>query len=439
LARIPLTGGTPRAVAEDVHDADWDPSGERFAVAHGTDGGLQVEYPLGNVLHHTAGEINCVRVSPSGDLVAFFEYPFVNNNRGTVVVASGGGGVRTLTPEMEDLTGLSWSPGGNEIWFSGSNEAGEALFAVDLSGELRVVRRSPGYLGLYDTSPEGLVLMSNYIFHLGIVALAPGETSERDLSWTGTSFVSDISDDGEQILIMKQGQMDYDVLLRRTDGSAPARLGPGVSLSLSPDGKWALAGAFSRSSPLTLLPTGAGTPRVLEGTSGVLYAELTPDGERVVWAAADLDGAPHLYVQALSGGAVDTISEEGIQTGVDRPFHVSPDGRWVAALGPDSRIKLYPMDGGEPREVPGSRPGDEPSGWTGDGRGLFVSQSGRLPAQVFRVDLQSGSRSLWRELMPGDPAGVGRIFSVALTPDGKSYAYTYVRYLGTLYLVSGLE
>ncbi len=439
LARIPLTGGTPRAVAEDVQDADWDPSGERFAVARGTDGGVQVEYPPGNVLHHTAGEINCVRVSPSGDLVAFFDYPFVNNNRGTVVVAGRDGRARTLTPEMEDLTGLSWSPDGKEIWFSGSNDAGEALFAVDLSGDLRVVRRSPGYLGLYDTSPEGLVLMSHYLFHLGIAALAPGETSERDLSWMGTSFVSDISDDGEQILIMKQGQMDYDVLLRRTDGSAPARLGPGVSLSLSPDGKWALAGTFSRSSPLTLLPTGAGTPRVLEGASGVLYAELTPDGERVVWAAADPDGAPRLYVQALSGGEISTISEAGVRTGVDRPFHVSRDGRWVAALGPDSRIKLYPIDGGEPREVPGTRPGDEPSGWTEDGHGLFVSQSGRLPAQVFRVDVQSGSRSLWRELMPGDPAGVGRIFSVALTPDGKSYAYTYVRYSGTLYLVTGLE
>jgi len=56
-----------------------------------------------------------------------------------------------------------------------------------------------------------------------------------------------------------------------------------------------------------------------------------------------------------------------------------------------------------------------------------------------RLDLQSGSRTLWRELMPDDPAGIAGVYSLALTPDGRSYAYTYARYLDSLYLVTGLE
>jgi Tol biopolymer transport system component len=439
LARIPLTGGTPRAVAEGVRDADWDPSGDQFAVARGVEAGVQLEYPIGEVLHHVAGDITGVRVSPSGDLVAFFDHPFENNNRGAVAVVDRDGEARTLCAELENLTGLAWSPDGREIWFSGADAAGDALFAIDLSGQLRVVRRSPGSLALHGTTPDGAVLVSHYLFHAGIAALAPGETSERDLSWRRTSLVTDISSDGSEILFMRQDAMEYDVWLRRTDGSPPARLGSGVSLSLSPDGRWALAGALSPTSPLTLLPTGAGTPRVLEGKSGALFADWTPDGERIVWAAAGPTGAARLYVQAIAGGEITTISEEGIQTGVDRPFHVSPDGRWVAVLGPHSTVKLYPVEGGPPRDVSGALPGDEPSGWTEDGSALFVSQFERLPAQIFRLDLQGGSRSLWRELMPGDPAGIAGVYSLALTPDGQSYAYTYVRYLSSLYLVTGME
>jgi hypothetical protein len=255
----------------------------------------------------------------------------------------------------------------------------------------------------------------------------------------GAAFVTDISADGDHVLFMRQDRMDYDVWLRRTDGSAPTRLGPGMSFSLSPDGRWALAGLFSRNSPLTLLPTGAGTPRELEGKRGALFAKWTPDGENVVWGAADQDGGLRLHIQGIDGGEVRTISEAGIQTGVDRPFQLSPDGRWVAALGPGDLVKLYPIDGGEPRAVPGILPGDEPSGWSRDGRTLFVSQFERLPAQVFQLDLESGERRLWRELMPRDPAGVGGIYALVLTPDGEGYAYTYIRYINSLYLMTGLE
>jgi Tol biopolymer transport system component len=439
LARMPLTGGTPRAVAENVRDADWDPAGEHFALIRGVDGGVQLEYPAGEVLHRTTGGVNCLRVSPSGDLVAFFDHPYVNNNRGTVAIVSRGGEMQTLSVELESLTGLAWSPDGSEIWFSGADEVGDALFAVSLSGQLRVLRRSPDDLRLHDTTADGRVLVATMLFRLGLSARAPGETTERDLSWIGMSFVTDLSADGKQILFVEQHKMDYDVWLRRTDGSAPTYLGPGMSFGLSPDGEWALASLPSLSAPLTLLPTGAGTPLELPGKTGVLWATWTPDGERVVFAAAEPEREARLYVQGVDGGEPRAISDEGIQTGLDRPFRVSPDGRWVAALGPDRAIKLYPVEGGEPRDVSGALSGDEPSAWSEDSRGLFVSRSDSLPAQVFRLDLESGARSLWRELMPRDPAGIGGVYAFVLTPDGAGYAYTYIRKLDSLYVMTGLE
>ena len=60
-------------------------------------------------------------------------------------------------------------------------------------------------------------------------------------------------------------------------------------------------------------------------------------------------------------------------------------------------------------------------------------------ARVFRLDLATGRKEPWLEVRPPDPAGVCAFVSLVLTPDGKSYAYTYGRLLTDLYLVEGLR
>ena len=45
----------------------------------------------------------------------------------------------------------------------------------------------------------------------------------------------------------------------------------------------------------------------------------------------------------------------------------------------------------------------------------------------------------WKELAPTDPAGVRAIGPVHLTPDGKSYVYSFGSTLGDLYLAEGLK
>ena len=51
--------------------------------------------------------------------------------------------------------------------------------------------------------------------------------------------------------------------IRKLDGSAPIRLGEGLPLSLSPDGKWMVS--IRTSTPgLLLLPTGSEQARVID-------------------------------------------------------------------------------------------------------------------------------------------------------------------------------
>ncbi len=55
------------------------------------------------------------------------------------------------------------------------------------------------------------------------------------------------------------------------------------------------------------------------------------------------------------------------------------------------------------------------------------------------LDIRTGKKELWKELMPPDPAGVMTVSPVNVTPDWKSYAYSYQRSLADLYVVEGLR
>ncbi|MGH9316893.1 MAG: TolB family protein, partial [Thermoanaerobaculia bacterium] len=143
-----------------------------------------------------------------------------------------------------------------------------------------------------------------------------------------------------------------------------------------------------------------------------------------------------LYLWDLSGGKPRAFTPEGYRTFART---VSPDGKLVAARGPDQRLYLYPIAGGEPAPLPGLTADDTPVGWFADGRSLYVIRRRELPAKVYRMDVATGLKELWRELMPSDSAGVTNISPPLLASDGKSYAYSYVRTLSDLYLVEGLK
>ena len=144
-------------------------------------------------------------------------------------------------------------------------------------------------------------------------------------------------------------------------------------------------------------------------------------------------------MKRLEGGKPQAITPEGVAPPI---FHmsipVSPDGRWVAASAAGEKPMLFPVEGGTPLAVLGVADGELALRFGGDGRSLYVWKNDQLPARVFRIELDTGRRSLWKELMPADPVGVTRIRNIHLTPDGTAYVYTYERLLSDLYVVDGL-
>ena len=438
LARAPLGGGTaPRELLEGVLAADWAPDGQALAVARDAGEKRRLEFPLGKVLYETAGWIDEVRVSPDGQQVAFVDHPERGDNLGTVVVCDRTGARNPKLRDLRSANGIAWLPGGRELLDARG-------VAVDMTGRRRRLMDLPGIQRLHDVSSDGRILLSRSTWRREIVGRAPAALQERNLSWLDWSYPDDLSDDGTTLLFEEQNIVNlggnYRVYLRKVDGSPAVYLGGGRAFGLSPDGKWALAAANASdgAKALVLLPTGAGQPRtILSGTIPYDSGSWFPDGQRVLVAGAEAGHGGRLFVVDVSSGAARAATPEGVTV-----YHwraISPDGRSALALRPDGTPTLYPLEGGEPRPLPGATRDDVPIRWAKDGRSVFVQRGQDVPLRVDTIDVATGARKLWKELPPLDPAGVMVAGPIRLSADGQSYVYSYRRVLDDLMVVTGVR
>ena len=449
LAHVPITGGTPRELVKDVHVADWSPDGQNMLVVSFGAGRYRLEYPIGKVLYEPPGWITFARISPTGDRIAFLDHPKLGDLGGSVALLDSAGKMTRLSSDWKSLQGLAWSSAGDEVWFTGSRTGrggSSALYAVTLSGRERTVFSSPGTLKLNDISRDDQVLLTRGTTRGGVMAVGANSTAPRELSWFDYSTVADLSADGKTLLFYEWGEgvgAKSTIFIRNMDGADAVRLGDGRPLALSRDGHWALAVQDETSGDLIMLPTRTGQIRRLPRGPIAEYldwATWSPDGRRIYFAARDTSDSRRTYVQDFDGGEPRPITPDGFVG-----LLLSPDGRTLATVDRYGEYYLYPTGGGtEPQPLAGYIDGDVLLQWAADGQSLFVREGGNnLVLRVHRLDLSTGSRQFWNELVPPDPTVLVDIGSdpgqIRITPDGKSYAYTYWTFEGELYLGRGLK
>ncbi|HEY3202309.1 MAG TPA: protein kinase [Thermoanaerobaculia bacterium] len=444
LAQVSVSGGVaPREISTDVQWADWAPDGTSYAIVRDVNLRSQIEYPAGKMLYQTVGWISHPRVSPKGDLVAFLDHPIRRDDGGSVVIVDRSGKKTALAGVFASVQGLAWSTDGKEVWFTGTRVGGNrAIHAVTLSGSERLLARVTESLTLQDISEDGRALVSHDVIRIGVLGRRAGDARERDLSWLDWSSAFDLSADGKTLLFSETGEGSgpgYSCFIRGTDGSPPVRLGEGAGVSLSPDGKWVTAHTPRAEHPqLWIYPTGAGEKKLLPtGTLQVgTSADWLRDGKRIVFTANEPGRGGRLFLTDTVGGNPRALTPEGYRL---IPRSVSPDGKWVAAIGPDRKRYLYPLEGGEPQPIVGLAPDETPTGWSGDGRSLYVFRRRDVPARVFKLEVATGKKELWKEFMPADGSGIQDIAPIIPTPDGQAYVYGYSRTLSDMYVVEGLK
>ena len=440
LARVPLEGGAPRQVAEDVIAADWSPDGKRLAVVRSVDGKQVVEYPLGKRVSGIGGVTQAsqaIRVSPDGRQLAVVES---DGSKSWIDLIDGAGRTKKLAESFLFVDNIAWAPSGREIWFDGLKPGfGLGVYAVSLDGKARTVAPSLDLEIVHDIAKDGTVLIEREIGGAEIFGAFRGETPERNLSWLERSELAALSSDGRLLLFSETqegGGENGSVYLRPTDGGPAVRLGDGRGSDLSPDGRWALTVVPSKDGArVVLVPTGAGEPKTIAIPGLTVYGGIfvPPDGKRLVLAATEPGHGFRLYIVDAAGGKPRAISPELIN-GVA----VSPDGRFAAATSADHRAMIYPVDAGEARLVPGLGSDDVPIQWSADGEFIFATHYGLAPLPIYRVNLKTGKKEPSRELMPADRTGFVRINNVTMTRDGASYAYSVdMVHASDLFLVKG--
>ena len=441
LAQVSIGADAPRDLLDNVEAADWTPDGNALAVVHAVGGQSRIEYPIGKVLYETAGWISNLRFSPKGDRLAFIDHNLLGDDGGTISVVDLSGKKSDLTERWASAMGAAWSPAGNEIWFTATATGfSRSLRGVTLSGQERELLSAPGTLTLHDVGSGGRALISRDALRAGAIGLAPGENKERDLSWQDWTVPHDISEDGKLILFIEAGEAgggEYAVFTRDTNGTSAVRLGQGIAYALSPDGKWALVLRQNMTPPdFVLLPTGVGQQRAVP-TGNVIpsVGQLFPDSKQLLFEGHEPGHASRIYVASLDGGQPRPITPEGFSLGT---HSISPDGKRFAAVTSDG-IALVSLDGGEPQPVRGSQPGETPLRWAKDGNALFVGRRGETSCPVFRLDVQTGTRTAWKTVAPADVAGVVGVACPRIAADEEHYVFGYTRNLSDLFLVEHLK
>lgn len=444
LATMPLSGGAPRDVMENVHAADWVPKTNDLAVAYKLGGNYRVEFPIGNDVYETPGWISSVRVSPDGKEIAIVDHNTIGSDDGGVRILDRQRRLIAQSESFFSVEGVAWSPEGDGVYFVAGATAAWAneLHFLGLSGKETTVWQFQGMTRLHDISRDGSMLVSREDWRMSLIFRGIADPEEKDLSWFDVSELMDLSSDAREVVFLEDGEaVESGVLyLRRTDGSPPIRLGAGDWASVSADGHSVVASEETPRGDLSLVivPTGVGTRRTIPTPDFIKkYAQPGFLGDdRIVFLATNGKGW-RVYAQNVSGAGPIPVSPEVGQSGLS--FRLgSPDGKFVWARDSQGKLTIYPVDGSAPRAIAGLSPDDSPANWGIDSNSVYVYRD-EFPIVVSRLDLRSGRKTVATEFNPRDPVGLLSVRAVRMTPDGKAGAYSYLRALSQLYLVQDFK
>ena len=447
LARMPLGGGAPRAVVENVGSASWGPDGQLAIVRFTAEGRCRLEFPVGTVLYDTPNWIEAPRVSPDGTRVAFLEHLAVgsNDNRGHISVVTLSGQKTDITGEYAMLVGLEWHPNG-ELWFTASDTGMlTKLFAVRPGQQVRLVAGLPTAVVLHDVRPDGAVLLATVSSKARMLLRSAADAEDRDLSWFDYPNLRDMSADGKYILFEEQGEgggPDYSVFMRQTDGAPAVRLADGYAMVFAPDMRHVLtlrAGRAGRD--WRIVPIGPGEPRGYSDMPGFVpdfeprsFPRWWPDGRALALAGRVAGGPPRSYLLNIATKEYRPITPEGIVGTL-----ASPDAKSLV-VNAQGELRLFRMDDGGTAPIRGLTDSDQVIRWSGDGRALFVTRRiTRYKYELSRVALATGRRDAIATFGPTDTAGVRQVAAPVVSADGRVFAYRYSQILSDLFIATGLE
>lgn len=159
-----------------------------------------------------------------------------------------------------------------------------------------------------------------------------------------------------------------------------------------------------------------------------------PDGKHLLLTGA-AEGQPlRSYEMDIAGGNPQALGPADF-TGVA----VAKDGKRIAGRNGSAETVVFDRGTEKLQVIPGIQLEESVARWTEDGRALVVYSSTPWKAQIYRVEVATGKRTLLQTVEPAERAGSTAPMRLAYADGSKTYVYSTVRILGILYVVEGLE
>ena len=451
ILSVPSLGGQERRLVDVsgpaftsvdlIPDISWSPDGESLLYAETAAGQEQshvVRLRLATLEKTTltlpppesAGDFHPT-LSPDGKELAFVRAAVRSwGGRDVWVQPTSGGAARQLTSDRYGwCNGLSFTPRGDEVVFSGWSDNAVRLARVSLRGG------SPQLLaGVGDRAFSSSVRGQRMVYVQG------GTSSERPMRLPGPNAATKspqpeplftrsageaeatYSPDGRRLAFISSRAGVNNIWTSDADGSHPVQLtdfrAHCGSPHWSPDGRRLVFDSIQSGSwDLYVVDVDGGTPRPLtkerseEGT-----ASWSRDG-RFLYFRSDRGGSLQLWKMPADGGPAEQLTHAGGYAGFE-----SMDGRFVyyATRNEDGGIWRVPASGGQEVEVV-KGPVDF-QGFALGARGIYYLQSrGGAVGGTYDIrylDLESGKvTTLFHK------QGPVRIRTLAVSPDEKNLLY----------------
>jgi Tol biopolymer transport system component len=437
LATTPAGGTQPREILDNVYDADWSPDGHDLAVLDKDGDNWRLQYPIGKILLQDHNWLTDPRVSPNGNLVAFFHHSSaISDNRGDVAILDRSGHLQTLSTGWEGLEGIAWSPSGKEIWFSAASSGEQyCIRAVTLAAKLRTVYCSPGSVRIQDLAASGRALISSDADRRSMAAVQHSSQESRDVSWLDGSIIPVLSADGRQILfsdVSSAAGSSYATYVRKSDGSPAVHIGDGGG-GLDLNAKSALMALVDDpEASIQIAPLAAGQAKKLRWSGfQPTLANWFPDGVHIL-LGDDQPGHPAgLYLTDVNGSTPKLLSPtDHVEF---QQIVLAPDGDSLLIVR-NGAWHSFSIEHNTARPIQGLQPGEDIVGWSSDSSHIFTRTIKSGEIAVSRLDIDSGKHEPWQTWKPKDPAGV--MFpntQIAITPDGHQMVFAFRTLAGTLY------
>ncbi|MBP6822245.1 MAG: PD40 domain-containing protein [Acidobacteria bacterium] len=451
LYQVPLLGGTPREVMNDVDSPiTFSPNGEFFAFVRNNPPQREISLIVAKL---DGSEDRKLLTKKRPDSLAL-QGPSWSPDGRTIAIAAGsvtpGDAIaQVLAVKVEDgsaqpIGDQTWSSIGQVAWLGDGSGVifsawrrtsavyGDQLYLLTYpKGETRrVTNDMTSYEGVDVSANSGLLVSrrSDRVSSIWIVPETRGNFDAGQATQIKSGFGDNYSErfgldwtpDG-RLIFAAHASGNLDIWSTTADGMNQKQLTRDTQADLmpvvSPDGRHIVfASERAGSSHIWRIDADGSNPKQLTRGRGDVFPSLSPDGRWVVYSSST-SGKTALWKVSIEGGDSVQLSQKTM----GRPV-VSPDGKLIACFYQDEKdnrgkIALLSFEGGEPVIVEKmGLPEFSILRWSPDGKSLtYISTSG-------------GASNIWSKPIDGGEARrltnftSDQIFRFAWSRDGKSLA-----------------